>query len=158
MEDEAFPNWILSPKLARPWIPKIMYSNIWLPFPTDGWLIEKDISDVTYPKQNSRFSLPKSALPSVLSMCALHVSHIQLFVTWWTVACQAPLSMIFSRQEYWNGFPFPPSGDLPNPGFKPGSSALQADPYKGRRFLKKLLNKHTAIIWSRNPIPGHISG
>ena len=55
------------------------------------------------------------------------LSPVQLFVTPWTVACQAPLSMGFSRQEYWNGLPFPPSGNLPNPGFKPGSSALQVD-------------------------------
>ena len=45
----------------------------------------------------------------------------------WTVACQAPLSMGFSRQEYWSGLPFPSPGDLPNPGIKPRSPALQAD-------------------------------
>ena len=45
----------------------------------------------------------------------------------WTVACQAPLSMRFSRQEYWSGLPFPSPGDLPNPGIEPRSSALQAD-------------------------------
>ena len=48
-------------------------------------------------------------------------------MTSWTVACQAPLSMGFSRQEYWSGLPFPSPGDLPNPGIKPGSPALQAD-------------------------------
>ena len=48
-------------------------------------------------------------------------SHIQLCLTPWTVACQAPLSMGFSRQEYWNGLPFLPPGDLPNPGIKPAS-------------------------------------
>ena len=50
-----------------------------------------------------------------------------LFVTSWTVAHQALLSMGFSRQECWNGLPFPSPGDLPDPGFKPvspGSSAL----------------------------------
>ena len=45
----------------------------------------------------------------------------------WTVACQAPLSMAFSRQEYWGGLPFPSPGDLPDPGIKPRSPALQAD-------------------------------
>ena len=50
-----------------------------------------------------------------------------LFATLWTVACQAPLFMGFSMQEYWNGFPFPSPGDLPNPGIEPGSSTLQAD-------------------------------
>ena len=45
----------------------------------------------------------------------------------WTVAHQAPLSIGFSRQEYWSGLPFPYPGDLPNPGIEPGSPALQAD-------------------------------
>ena len=44
----------------------------------------------------------------------------------WTAACQAPLSFGISRQDYWGGLPFPSPGDLPNPGIKPGSSALQA--------------------------------
>ena len=48
-------------------------------------------------------------------------------VTSWTVACQAPLSMGFSRQEYWSGLPFPSPGDLPDPGIEPRSLALQAD-------------------------------
>ena len=50
-----------------------------------------------------------------------------ILATLWTVACQAPLSMGFSRQEYWSGLPFPSPGDLPNPGIEPGFSALQAD-------------------------------
>ena len=45
----------------------------------------------------------------------------------WTVACQVPLSMGFSRHEHWNGLPFPSPDDLPNPGIKPRSSAFQAD-------------------------------
>ena len=45
----------------------------------------------------------------------------------WTVACQAPLSTGFSRQEYWSGLPFPSPGDIPDPGIEPRSSALQAD-------------------------------
>ena len=46
------------------------------------------------------------------------LSHVQLFVTPWTIARQAPLSMGFSRQEYWNGLPFLTPGDLPNPGIE----------------------------------------
>ena len=46
------------------------------------------------------------------------VSHVQLFGTPWTVASQAPLSLGFPRQEYWCGLPFPPPGDLPNPGIE----------------------------------------
>ena len=49
------------------------------------------------------------------------------FVTTWTVACHAPLSMGFSRQESWSGLPFPPPGDLPDPGVEPRSPALQTD-------------------------------
>ena len=54
------------------------------------------------------------------------LSHVRLFVTLWTVAYQAPLSMGFSRQEYWSGLPFPSPGDLPDLGIKPGSPAFQA--------------------------------
>ena len=49
------------------------------------------------------------------------------FVTPWTVAHQAPLSMEFSRQEYWSGLLFPPPGDLPDPRIEPGSPTLQVD-------------------------------
>ena len=59
-------------------------------------------------------------------VCACVVSHFscaQVFATLWIVACQDPLSMGFSRHEYWSMLPCPPPGDLPNPG----SPALQAD-------------------------------
>ena len=49
------------------------------------------------------------------------LSCFKLFATSWTVAYQAPLSMGFSRQEYWSGLSCPPSGDLPNPGIEPDS-------------------------------------
>ena len=60
------------------------------------------------------------------------LSHVQLFVTSCTVACQAPLSIGFSRQEYWDQFPFPPPGDLPNPGVEPKS--LESLVLAGRFF------------------------
>ena len=50
-----------------------------------------------------------------------HFSRVRLFATLWTVARQAPLSMGFGGQEYWSGLPFPPPGDLLNPGIKPAS-------------------------------------
>ena len=59
--------------------------------------------------------------------CASSLSRVQLFATPWTVARQAPLSMGFSRQEYWSGLLCPPPGDLPDPGIKPRSPALQVD-------------------------------
>ena len=55
------------------------------------------------------------------------LSPVRLFGTLWTVAYQASPSMGFSRQEYWSGLPFPSPGDLPDPGIKPGSPALEAD-------------------------------
>ena len=55
-------------------------------------------------------------------MCVLsHFSCVQLFAIPWTAACQTPLSMGFSRQEYWSGLPFPTPGDLTDPGIKPAS-------------------------------------
>ena len=56
-------------------------------------------------------------------MCVQLLSHIRLFATLWTVAHQAPLSMGYSRQEYWKGLPFPTPGDLPHPGIEPTSLA-----------------------------------
>ena len=55
------------------------------------------------------------------------LSHVRFFAVPRTVTYQAPPSMEFSRQEYWNGLPFPSPGDLPNPGIEPGSPTLQAD-------------------------------
>ena len=55
------------------------------------------------------------------------LSRVQLFAIPWTVVYQASLSMGFSKQEYWSGLPFPSPGDLPDPGIKPKSPALQAD-------------------------------
>ena len=55
--------------------------------------------------------------------CVQLLSHIRLFATLWTVAHQAPLSMGFSRQEYWSGLPFPTPGDLSDPRIKPTSPA-----------------------------------
>ena len=58
------------------------------------------------------------------SMKVKSLIHARLFVTLWTVACQAPLSMGFSRQQFWSGLPFLFPGDLPYPGIEPGSPAL----------------------------------
>ena len=66
---------------------------------------------------------PTSYVQTALS----HFSHVQLFVTPWPVARQAPLSMGFSRQEYWSGLPRLPPGDLPDPGIEPRSPAWQVD-------------------------------
>ena len=62
-----------------------------------------------------------------ISKSTLCVMAAQSCPTLWTVTHQAPLSMRFSRQEYWSGLPFPSPGDLPDPGIEPGSLAFQAD-------------------------------
>ena len=64
---------------------------------------------------------------SYSSMKVKSLSRVRLFATPWTVVYQASPSMGFSRQKYWSGLPFPFPGDLPNPGIKPGSPALEAD-------------------------------
>ena len=64
---------------------------------------------------------------SNITYVCLSVSCVGLSETPWTGARQAPLSMGFSRQEYWSGLPCPPPGNLPNPGIKFFSPALQAD-------------------------------
>ena len=57
-------------------------------------------------------------------MRAQSLSHVTLFVTLWTVACQAPMSVELSKQEYWSGLPFPFPRDLPDTGIEPISPAL----------------------------------
>ena len=71
-------------------------------------------------------------------------SRVQLSATPWTVACQAPLSMGFSKQEYWSGLPCPPPGGLPNPGMEPVSPTLaggffSSEPPGKPRMVNKLL-------------------
>ena len=72
-------------------------------------------------------------------MCmSVQLLKFRLFATPWTVACQAPLTLGFSREEYWSGLPFPPPRDLPHPGTEPTSPALA-----GRFSTTKPLGK----IW-----------
>ena len=82
-------------------------------------------------------------------------SHVQLFVTLWTVAHQVPLSMGFSRQEHWSRLPCPPPGDLPNPGIKPasftfpvlaGSFFTSTVPFPYTLLVHVLVPLHPAIV------------
>ena len=81
--------------------------------------------DLPNPGIKSRY--PTLQVDSLPSEPPGKLSRVQLFATPRTVAYQAPLSMGFSRQESWSGLPFPSPGDLPNPGIKLGSPALQTD-------------------------------
>ena len=82
------------------------------------------------------------------------LSHVWLFMTPWTVARQAPLSMVFSRQEYWSELPLSSSGDLPDSGIESGSPELQVNslpseaPGKPNKSIP--LFKHQASLWKDN--------
>ena len=95
-------------------------------------------------------------------MCACVLSHVQLFVTLWTVACYAPLSMEFSRQEYWIVLAFPSSGDLPKPEIKCASPTLVGRLFTneppGLPFLSDCTVYNTSgtetTDWDSNPCAG----
>ena len=91
------------PAMFNPWVGKMKY-NIYIP--------------------------PRQACTQVCMLS--HFSHVRLFATLWTVAHQAPLSMGFSRQEYWSRVLCPPPGDLPNPGIE--SMSLKSPALLGRFF------------------------
>ena len=101
----------------------------------------------SFSSKHFKTSLPDSSLTHVKEVCysvsgylkslqrsvggggGLVIKSCLTLGTPWTVARQAPLSMRFSRQEYWSGVPFPSPGDLPNPGNEPRSPALQVDSF-----------------------------
>ena len=74
-----------------------------------------------------KLSSKKQSIRHIKIFIVCELSHLQLFVTPWTVAPQAPLSMGFSRQEHCSGLLCPPPGALPDPGIELGAPALQAD-------------------------------
>ena len=76
-----------------------------------------------------------SVIHSLIKMKGCVLSHVQLFATTWTIASQAPLSMEFSRWEYWSGLPFPSPGYVPDPGFEPMSLPSSCI---GRKILYQL--------------------
>ena len=96
------------------------------------------------------FQLSNSFLHNV---CMCMLSGGQLLVTPWTVAYQAPLSLGFSRQEYWSGLPFPSPGDLPDPGIEPAS--LMSPALAGGLFTTESPGK--PILYSKNKISPCIS-
>ena len=83
------------------------------------------------------------------SNCVCICSVMSSSATPWTAACQGPLSLEFSRQEYWSGLPFPPPGDLPDPGIEPTS--LVSPPLAGgcsNDFLSRLLTPQSPLLFS----------
>ena len=74
------------------------------------------------------------------------LSQVWLFATPWTIACQAPLFMGFSRQGYWSGLPFPSPEDLPDAGIEPGSPILQADAWLSEPAGKPAMATHSSTL------------
>ena len=108
----------------------------WLPIPSPGDLPNPGM-EPTSPALEGRFfttELPgKPKIQTTKAQCILSCfSRIRLFANPQTIACQASLSMGFSRQESWSGLPCPPPGDLPNSGIKPGP--LMSPALAGRCF------------------------
>ena len=88
-------------------------------------------------------------LTIIVTLCACmlsHFSHVWLFQTLWTWACQAPLSIGLCRQEYWSGWLCPPPGDLPDPGIEPMS--LTSPALAGRFFtISATWEAHSKYDW-----------
>ena len=83
------------------------------------------IVDISKGKQNKKNSVIQKRLKARRKRVKVKsLRRVRLFATPWTAACQAPLSMGFSRLEYWSALPFPSPGDLPNLGIEPESPAL----------------------------------
>ena len=97
--------------------------------------------------------LQKGATEEVVPVSCSPFSCVWLFATLQTVSRQAPLSMGFSRQEYWSGFPCAPPGDLPNPGIKPRSPTLQVDSLPEELYKKVLHDScnHNDVITYLEP-------
>ena len=96
------------------------------------------------------------------------LSCVQFFAPPWTIAHQAPPPIGFSRQEYWNGLPFPSPGDLSHPGMEPGSPALQADSLPTKPLGKSLIwvlyiissftDHNNLLRWQSVFLPGEFHG
>ena len=99
--------------------------KVWFSFQSQRREMVKTVQTTTVLQRRSRSWLHVGTVSLTCfcyTVCVLsHFSHVRLFATRWTVALQAPLSMGFSRQEYWSGLPSPPPGDLPNPGIDSSS-------------------------------------
>ena len=102
-------------------------------------------------------SIPKALSLPPLCVCMLsHFSHGWLFVTSRIATRQAPLSMGFSLQEYWSGWPFPPPGDLLNPGIKPTSPILQAESWATRETAAPFSTNIIINAVGRVSLEGHM--
>ena len=108
-------SWCLGHSLTTPW-----WISSWPATGGEYTVSEEGRGQVRTPGWTMAFThLPPVRLIWIL--CAQLLTPFWLFAAPWTITCQASLSVGFSRQEYWSGLPFPPPGDLANPGIKPKS-------------------------------------
>ena len=133
-------SWMTSPwDLAPAWLSNVSsFHYLWL-----TWLIHTAIPFCFF---NFVISFASQILVCLLFPVFSVAYYVRLFATPWTVACQAPLSVGFSRQEYWSRLPCPPPGDLSNAEIKPGSPALQADCLLSKPLGKPLLFPSLSFI------------
>ena len=126
MSDSLESLWTVAAMLFCPWDSAgqnteaachALFQGIFLTQGSNPHLLHWQVDSLTLSHKGSPYAL----------VCTKLLSRVQISVTPCTIACQAPLSIGFSRQEYWSGLPFPPPGDLPNPGIKPMSPAYQAN-------------------------------
>ena len=101
--------------------------------------------------------------PPCMVWCGVSRSVVSNSATLWTVACQAPLSMEFSRQEYWSGLPFPSPGYLPNPGIEPMSPALSrlitpSTKHVGSSMYSRYMIKYLSIMTTLYVVPLRTQG
>ena len=131
--------------LCHPWVSKIPWRMQWQPTP--GFLPGKPHRQKSL--RSYVYEVSKSQIWQALNNNSYYYqvyelscfNHVQLFVTHWTAACQAPLSMGFSRQEYWSGLPCPPPGDIPDPVIEPTS--LMSPALVGRFFTTRYCKEIT---------------
>ena len=129
----------------RPWRPpagalprsfksQTMCTSCWCQenqFYLNYWTFSVDVSKASQTPHSENWAQEPLRSPLVPSSISVwwwkSLRRVRLFASLWTIARQPPLSMGFSRQEYWSGLPFPSPGDLPDPGIELGFSALQAE-------------------------------
>ena len=157
MEDNYFmiSCWFLYNNVNQPYI--CMYVCmyvcvcIYIYIYTHSWASLTPLS--TPPLKSAQNTSLSSLCYTAMSHCEC-VSHccVRLFVTPWIVVCQSPLSMEFSRQEYWSGLPFPSPGDLPDSGIKPRTPELQTDSLPSEPNGSPICSQFFAIWAQGSPI------
>ena len=114
------------------------------------------------PSQKKSKAVVLTCVSCVCACLLSHFRHVQLFTSPWIIAHQAPLSMGFSRQEYWSGLPWPPPGDLPDPGIEPislkspalaGGFFITNTTWEAPLFFMESFNLHRRMMFHKKMEP-----